>query len=259
MSTDTPAPILEARPGGRANPDTGPRLALVTGASRGLGRALAEKLAAEGWHVLAVARTTGALEDMDDRVQKAGGSATLAPMDITQDDAMRHLCRSVHDRWGKLDLWVHAAIHAPPMSPAGHVASKDWDKTIDTNIRATGMLIPMIEPLLLAAGGGAHVGDESGSAQDPSLRRAGTALFFEDPRAGERFFGAYGASKAAQIALARSWQAEATRVGPRVLIDTPAAMPTATRARFFPGEDRSRLTPCADEATRICAWLQQDG
>ena len=91
---------------------------------------------------------------------------------------------------------------------------------------------------------------------EPLLRaRGGTALFFDDPRGGEKFFGAYGATKAAQIALARSWQAEAAKVGPRVLIATPAAMPTATRARFFPGEDRTRLTDPAAEAARILALL----
>ena len=213
------------------NPD---RIALVTGASRGLGAALAEALAAAGWHVLAVARTTGALEELDDRIKAAGGSATLAPMDITNADAMRHMCRSVHDRWGRLDLWVHTAIDPPPLAPAGHIAAKDWDRCVATNIHATGALIPMIEPLLRAA---------------PS----GAALFFDDPRAGQKFYGAYGASKAAQIALARSWQAENARLGPRIIIDTPAAMPTTTRARFYPGENTDRLTPCRDEAARIVA------
>ena len=85
--------------------------------------------------------------------------------------------------------------------------------------------------------------------------RSGTALFFDDPRAGQPFFGAYGATKAAQIALARSWQAEAESIGPRVVIARPAPMPTATRARFFPGEDRARLTPCKAEAERILADL----
>ncbi|PQO24913.1 oxidoreductase [Rhodobacteraceae bacterium WD3A24] len=212
------------------------RVALVLGASRGLGAAVAEALGAAGWHVLAVARTTGALEELDDRIRAAGGSATLAPMDITTDDAMRHLCRSVHDRWGGIDLWVHAAIHAPPLAPAGHIDPSEWERTIATNIRAPGMLIPMIEPLLRAA---------------PD----GHALFFDDPRAGEKFFGAYGAAKAAQIALARSWQAEGARIGPRVTIHTPAPMPTALRARFFPGEDRAALTPCADEAARLLRAL----
>lgn len=213
-----------------------PRIALVLGASRGLGAAMAEALAAAGWHVIAAARTSGALEELDDRIAAAGGSATLAPMDITDDDAMRHLCRSAHERWGRVDLWVHAAVHAPPMSPAGHIAQKDWERSIATNIRATGLLIPMIEPLL-------------------RVSAAGTALFFDDPQAGRKFFGAYGASKSAQIALARSWQAEAARIGPRVLIETPAPMPTATRARFFPGEDRTTLMPCAREAKRMLQAL----
>ncbi len=215
---------------------TPPRIAFVLGASRGLGAAMAEALAGAGWHVVAVARTAGALEELDDRISAAGGSATLAPMDITDDDAMRHLCRSTHERWGRVDLWVHAAIHAAPMSPAGHIARKDWERSITTNIRATGMLIPMIEPLL-------------------RVSAAGTAMFFDDPFAGRKFFGAYGASKAAQIALARSWQAEGARIGPRVLIETPAPMPTATRARFFPGEDRAALTPCAGEAARLLQLL----
>ncbi len=210
------------------------RIALVTGASRGLGAALAEALAVAGWHVLAVARTTGALEELDDRIKAAGGSATLAPMDITNADAMRHMCRSVHDRWGRVDLWAHTAIDPPPLAPAGHIASKDWNRCVATNIHATGQLIPMIEPLLKVAPDGA-------------------ALFFDDPRAGQKFYGAYGASKAAQIALARSWQAESARLGPRIVIDTPAAMPTTTRARFYPGEKPARLTPCRDEAARILA------
>ncbi|THD84453.1 SDR family oxidoreductase [Aliigemmobacter aestuarii] len=213
------------------------RIALVTGASRGLGHHIAEQLALRGWQVVAVARTVGGLEELDDRVKAAGlpgaGQLTLAPMDITNDDAMRHLCRSIFDRWGKVDLWVHAAIHAAPLSPAGSLDLKDWDKSVAINIRATGVLIPMVEPLLLAA---------------PDR---GTALFLDDPHAGAKFFGAYGSTKAAQIALAQSWQAETVRTGPRVLIETPAPLPTATRARFFPGEDRARLADVATEANRL--------
>ncbi len=218
------------------------KIALVTGASRGLGAALAEQLAARGWHVVAVARTVGGLEDLDDRVKALGlpgaGGVTLAPMDITNDDAMRHLCLSIFERWGGLGLWAHAAIHATPMAPAGSLAVKDWDKAIATNIRATGQLIPMVEPLLKAG----H----------------GTALFFDDPRTGHKFFGAYGASKAAQMALAGSWQAETQRIGPRVMTATPKPMPTATRARFFPGEDRSKLASPRAEADRILREMLPD-
>ncbi len=214
------------------------QIALITGASRGLGAALAFDLARKGWHVVAVARTTGALEELDDRVQAlnvAGqGALTLAPMDITNDDAMRHLCRSIHDRWGHLDLWAHTAVHAAPLAPSAYLDAKDWDKSIATHVRATGILIPMIDPLLRTADNG-------------------TALFFDDPRAGAKFFGAYGATKAAQIALARSWQAETLKTGPRVLIHTPAPMPTATRARFYPGEDRSTLADPLLQAARALA------
>jgi hypothetical protein len=215
------------------------RLALVTGASRGLGAAMAEQLALRGWHVVAVARTVGGLEDLDDRVRRAGlpgaGALTLAPMDVTNDDAMRHLCRQVFDRWGGAGLWVHAAVHAAPLAPAGHLDQRDWEKSLGTNARATGMLIPMVEPLLRA--------------------HQGTAVFLDDPRAGQPFFGAYGATKAAQLALARSWQAETAKHGPRVVIATPAPLPTATRARFFPGEERGRLADVQAEAARILDGL----
>ena len=216
-----------------------PRIALVTGASRGLGAALAKQLAIRGWHVVAVARTVGGLEDLDDRVKAlklpGAGLLTLAPMDVTNDDAMRHLCVSIHSRWGGLGLWAHTAIHAAPLAPANALDAKDWDKSIATNVRATGSLIPMIEPLLRA--------------------HKGTALFVDDPRAGQKFFGAYGASKSAQIALARSWQAETAKIGPRVLIETPAPMPTAIRARFFPGEDKSTLATTHDEPVRLISLL----
>jgi NAD(P)-dependent dehydrogenase (short-subunit alcohol dehydrogenase family) len=211
------------------------RIALITGASRGLGAALALELSATH-HVIAVARTTGGLEELDDRIQARGGSATLAPMDVTQADAMAHLCRSTYDRWGHLDLWAHTAIHAAPLTPAAHVDAKDFARSIEVNVTATARLIGMVEPLLNAA-------------------PQGRALFFDDPRAGEKFFASYGASKAAQIALARSWAAEAAKTGPRVDILSPAPMPTAVRARFFPGENRAALADPAEEARRLLQGL----
>ena len=210
--------------------DTQPsKIALITGASRGLGAALAEELS-QTHHIVAVARTTGALEELDDRIQAAGGQATLAPMDITNADAMAQLCRSIFDRWGKVDIWAHTAVHSAPLTPADHLDMKDWDKSVAANVTATGRLIPFISPLLGAKG---------------------QAVFFEDARAGQKFFGAYGASKTAQIALARSWQAETVKTGPKVYVLSPAPMATATRARFFPGEDRTVLSSPKDEAHHL--------
>lgn len=211
------------------------KLALVTGASRGLGAALAEGLASRGFHVLAVARTVGGLEELDDRIRAAGGSATLAPMDVTEAPAMQQMAEAIAARWHGLDFWAHTAIHAAPLSPVPHIDGKDWSKSLLLNAEVTRGLIALFEPLLRV--------------------RSGTALFLDDPRAGAKFFGAYGASKAAQIALARSWQAENANLGPRVVIAEPKPMPTALRGRFFPGEERAALTPCRDEAERILAAL----
>ncbi len=205
------------------------KTALITGASRGLGAALAKALAPTH-HIIAVGKTVGALEELDDAIQAAGGQATLAPMDITVDEAMQQLCRGVYDRWGKLDLWLHTAVHAAPLAPAGHIGPKDLAKSISVNIEATSRLIAYVAPL---------------------LGETGQAVFFDDPRGGQQFFGAYGATKAAQIALARSWQAETVKTGPKVRILEPAAMPTATRARFYPGEDRSKLADPNAEAARL--------
>lgn len=222
MSDAAAPPRLEARP-----------VALVTGASRGLGHALARALAPTH-HVVAVARTAGALEELDDLIRAKGGEATLAPMDVTVPEAMGQLAQSIAARWGGLSLWVHAAVQAGPLAPAGHLSPRDLDRCLAVNVRATANLI---------------------AAMGPLLGREGTAAFFDDPRGGERFFGHYGATKAAQVALARSWAAESRRIGPRVLVLEPRPMATATRARFFPGEERGALATPAAEAARLLPMI----
>ena len=205
------------------------KIALITGASYGLGAALAETLS-KTHHIVAVARTSGALEELDDRIQSRGGNMTIAPMDITDRDAMAHLCKSLYERWRSIDIWAHTAIHASPLTPASSLDAKDFEKSVAVNVTATGILIPYIAALLL---------DKS------------RVFFFNDPKSGSKFFSAYGATKAAQIALAKSWQKETARIGPNIEILTPAPMPTATRARFFPGEDKSELAAPKAEAERL--------
>ncbi|TCO73055.1 SDR family NAD(P)-dependent oxidoreductase [Rhodovulum euryhalinum] len=216
---------------------TDQKIALVTGASRGFGAAVAEELARLGYHVVAVARTTGGLEDLDDRIQAAGGHATLAPMDITQTDAMRTLCRGIFDRWGHVDLWVHTAIQSPPFSPAEQIDLKFWPKAIAANVEAMAVLMGFVAPLLRAAPGG------------------GTAVLVDDEAAGP-FAGAYTACKAAQRALFTAWEAEQARLQDvHVRRFVPAPMPTNHRNRLFPGEDTTGLARPADEARRMVADL----
>ncbi|MEO0371541.1 MAG: SDR family oxidoreductase [Pseudomonadota bacterium] len=212
------------------------KLALITGASRGLGAALAEALAPD-YHIVAVGRTTGALEEIDDLINAKGGTATLAPMDICEPAAMAQLCRSIFDRWGTLDLWCHTAIHAAPLAPANHIDMKDFGKSVKVNVEATAQLITFVAPL---------------------LGTDGHAVFFDDEHVTDKFFGSYGASKAAQMTLARAWQAETAKTGPHVHVVTPQPMPTATRARFFPGEDRDALESPKSEAARLLSELQQN-
>lgn len=211
------------------------KVAIVTGASRGLGAALAEALAKDH-HVIAMARTSGGLEELDDRIRAAGGSATLVPVDLADSDACAAVCRSVQERWKRADLWMHAAIHVAPLAPAAHLDPTDLTRSLATNVTATATLIACLAPLLEAA-------DD------------GKAVFFDDARAGEKFFSAYGATKAAQVSLARSWAAETARTGPRVMVLSPPPMPTATRARFFPGENKSALTSPDAAARSILAAI----
>lgn len=226
---------LDAVPSPAHIPFMTQKIALITGASRGLGTALAEALA-QDYHIVAVGRTVGALEELDDRIKAKGGSATLAPMDITDTGAMQTLCRGIHDRWGHLDIWLHTAVHAAPLTPSHHIDAKDLEKSIAGNITATATLINYVAPL---------------------LGETGRAVFFDDPIAGQKFYGSYGSTKAAQIAIARSWQAETVRIGPRVDIVTPKPMATATRARFFPGEDRAPLNDIHAEAARLLGLLDK--
>ncbi|MEM6439861.1 MAG: SDR family NAD(P)-dependent oxidoreductase [Pseudomonadota bacterium] len=218
-------------------PDLSGRVALVTGASRGLGRAMAEALGAARAEVIAVARTSGGLEELDDAIQAAGGPrATLTPLDVTEDDGLANLGLALHGRWGRIDLLVHAAAHAGPLSPAEHVDPKVWDRCFAVNARAVSRIIAVTEPLLRAA---------------PRPR----AVFFEDRWNRGPFHGAYAASKAAGQTAWEAWAAESARKPLQVLALAPPPMATALRARFHPGEDRAKLTRPAEAAAALMPEL----
>ncbi len=207
------------------------KTALVTGASRGLGYATALRLADKGYHIIALARTVGGLEELADVIEAKGQAITLVPLDITDEGGLQRLCLSIFERWKGLDLLVHCAVQAPLLTPMDGLVDKDYDKTMNTNARATARIITLTEPLLRVADG--------------------TAIFLDDPHEGEKFFASYAASKAAARSMVLSYQAETANLKPRVILHLPAPMPTATRARFHPGEDKSALATPADEAKRM--------
>ena len=209
-------------------------VALVTGASRGLGAELAQILSSTH-HVVAVSRTIGALEALDDRSKKCGGSSTLAPIDVTDENAVAQLCRSIFDRWGKVKIWAHTAIHAAPLGPVITIDSKDWEKSITNNVTALAKLIPMISPL---------------------LEEDSKAVFFEDNTIMKKFSSIYGATKAAQIHIVKTWQNECKSTGPKIYVLQPNPIPTAVRARFYPGENRKELQSVNIEAKRLVSLLE---
>jgi NAD(P)-dependent dehydrogenase (short-subunit alcohol dehydrogenase family) len=213
------------------------RLAFVAGASRGLGWASALEAARRGYHVVALARTVGGLEELDDAIARMGGAATLAPVDLADDPALERLGAAIHQRWGKLDLWLHCAAFPPMLSPAPHADIGDIDKAWTINARATQRLIRSLDPLLRAA-------------------PAGRAVLMDDPRHPAAFYGAYAASKAAARAFWDAWALESRATSLRVNRACPPPMPTALRGRFYPGEDRAKLTKCETVARALFDALE---
>ena len=212
------------------------RIALVTGASRGIGAAVAERFAAEGAHVIAVARTVGALEELDDRIKAAGGHATLVPLDLKDGDAIDHLGAAIFERWGRLDVLVGNAGVLGTITPVHHLSPKVFDDLFAINVRANWRLIRSCEPLLRASD-------------------AGRAVFLTDSRAGEprAYWGLYGATKAGQEYLVRAWAADVATTRLRVNLFDPGIVATQLRAQAFPGEDATKLPRPGDVAPAIAA------
>lgn len=210
------------------------RLALVTGASRGIGYFLSLELARRGAHVIAVARTVGGLEELDDEIGKAGGSATLVPLDITDMDGIDRLGGSIHERWGKLDIMVANAGILGTISPIGHVEAKTFEKVMNINVTSVWRLIRSTDPLLRLSDAGRAILLSSGVAH--SCRA---------------FWAPYAASKAAVEVMARSWAAETVQMNLKVNSVNPGATRTAMRAQAMPGEDPETLPTPQSVAERI--------
>ena len=213
------------------------RVALVTGASRGIGRAVALDLARAGAHVIATARTQGGLEELDDAIKAEGGSATLAPCDIRDFDALDRLGAAIHDRWGKLDILVGNAGVLGPITPLAHLDPKQWDDLLAINVTANYRLIRSMDALLRASDAGRAVFISSGAAQRAELRP---------------YWGGYAMSKAALDVLVRTYAAEtATTSAVKVMTVNPGATRTRMRAKAMPGEDPATLPTPEEISPRI--------
>ena len=215
---------------------------MITGASRGLGAALAERFAAEGATLVLVARTPGALEEVDDKVRAAGGGrATLVPLDLTDGAAIDQLGGALAQRFGRLDILVGAAAELGALSPLGHIGPPAFERVMAVNATANYRLIRSLDPLLRASD-------------------AGRAIFVTcaEARAGKPYWGGYAASKAALEAIATAYAAETRRTTLRVNLIDPGRMQTRLRATAYPGEDASKL-PAPSAVTEAFVALAETG
>jgi len=220
------------------------RIALVTGASRGIGYATALALAKAGAHIVAVARTVGGLEELDDAVKAVGSSATLVPLDLRDYDGIDRLGLALHERFGRLDVMVGNAGILGPLSPLGHVEAKAWDEVMAVNVTANWRLICAMDQLLKFSDAGRVVFVSSGVA---ALALA--------------YWGPYAVSKAALEALARTYATETATTNVRVNLFTPGPMRTRMRAQAMPGEDPMTLeTPdrAAEKIVELCLPSMQE-
>lgn len=213
------------------------RLAVVTGATRGIGRAVARALAAEGAHVVLIGRTVGALEETDDEIRQTGGSATLVPLDLRDGDALDRLGASIFARWRRLDILVGNAGMLGPLTPLAHMKPKAWADLLDLNLTANWRLIRALDPLLRQSDAGRAIFVTSGAAHKARA-----------------YWGGYAVTKAALEMLVRTYAAECARSNVRANLLNPGPVRTAMRAQAMPGEDPNTL-PAPEEVAPLFVAL----
>lgn len=215
------------------------RLALVTGASRGIGRAVAIELARAGAHIIALGRTQGALEELDDAIRGERGEATLVPCDLKDFEALDRLGAAIFERWGRLDIFVANAGILGPVTPLAHVEPAQWDDVLAINVTANWRLVRSLDPLLRAAPAGRVVLVTSGAGH---------------PAEAYPYFGPYAISKAAIDMLARTYAAETSSItAVKVMAVNPGPLRTRMRAEAMPGEDPKTLRTPEDFAPEVLA------
>ena len=205
------------------------RISVITGASRGLGAAIAKRFAGEGSHVVLVARTVGGLEEVDDAIRAAGGAATLVPLDLTEFDRIDEMGAALARRFGRIDVLVGNAGILGTLSPMGHIETQVWDRVIAVNLTANWRLIRSFDPLLRASDSGRAIFVTSGAA--------GGA---------HPYWGAYAVSKAALEAMVKTWAGEVTKTPVKVNLVDPGALRTSMRAEAYPGEDPETVRPAGE-------------
>ncbi len=218
------------------------KVALITGASKGIGAAVAKKLAAAGAHVVLTGRDVRGLETVEDAIHDAGGSATIAPVDLGEVDAISRLASAIAGRWDALDILVISAAYLPGLTPVTQIDSKQFAQAITTNVLATQALLAAFDPLLKRSAAARVIGLTSS---------VGAA-----PRA---YWAAYGSTKAAFDNLLLSYGQEVEKIGNiRVAIIDPGKTRTAMRAKAYPGEDPATVKPPEAVADRLLTLLEQD-
>ena len=218
------------------------RLALVTGASKGIGAATAEALAAAGAHVVLTARDVKALEAVEDRIHAAGGTSTIAPLDLTEADSVARLAGAVSGRWEKLDYLVLSAAYLPQLTPVTQIDPKQFSQAVTTNLLASQAMLAGFDPMLKRADAARVIGLTSSVGAGPRA-----------------YWSAYGATKAAFDNLLQSYAQEVEKTSEiRVAILDPGATRTAMRAKAYPGEDPETVKPPEAVASRILELIQQD-